>query len=74
LSRKHFFLVPVEEVSREVSEEERVAVNQNRDKVVGSPDFDPDEVPDLDLQRAVTITTIVLPPRGAVLRRTLENR
>ena len=45
--------MPVEEVSREVSEEERVAVNQNRDKVVGSPDFDPDEVPDLDLQSAV---------------------
>jgi len=47
------FLVPVEEVSHEASEEERVAVNLNRDKVVNSPDFDPDEVPDLDLQSAV---------------------
>ena len=43
----------VEEVSRAVSEEERVTVNQSRDKVVSSPDFDPDEVPDLDLQRTV---------------------
>lgn len=45
--------MPVEEVSHEVSEEERVAVNLNRVKVVNSPDFDPDEVPDLDLQSAV---------------------
>ena len=72
--------MPVEEVSHEASEEERVVVNLNRDKVVGSPEFDPDEVPDLDLQSAVyyrapfKITTVVLPPRGAVLRRTLENR
>jgi hypothetical protein len=66
--------VPVEEVSHEASEEERVAVNLNRDKVVNSPDFDPDEVPDLDLQSTVKITTVVQPPRGAVLRRTLENR
>jgi len=45
--------VLVEEASHAVSEEERVAVNLNRDKVVNSPDFDPDEVPDLDLQSAV---------------------
>jgi hypothetical protein len=45
--------VPVEEVSHEASEEERVAVNLNRDKVVNSPDVDPDEVPDIDLQSAV---------------------
>jgi hypothetical protein len=66
--------VPVEEVSREVSEEERVAVNLSRDKVVGSPDFDPDEVPDLDLQRAVYDHYGHPTPRGAVLRRSLENR
>ena len=52
IGKKHF-LVPVEEVSRDVSEEERVTVNQHRDKVMDSPSFDPDEVPPLDLQRAV---------------------
>jgi hypothetical protein len=30
-----------------------VTVNQHRDKVMDSPNFDPDEVPPLDLQRAV---------------------
>jgi sporulation protein YlmC with PRC-barrel domain len=50
---KKYFLVPFEEVSRSVSEEERVVVRQNRDKVLGSPDFDPDEMPQVDLQRAV---------------------
>jgi sporulation protein YlmC with PRC-barrel domain len=52
IGKKHF-LVPFEEVSRSVNEEERVVVRQNRDKVLGSPDFDPDEIPKLDLQRAV---------------------
>ena len=52
IGKKHF-LVPFEEVSRSVSEEERVVVRQNRDKVLGSPDFDPDEMPEVDLQRAV---------------------
>src|SRR5829696_5608129 len=42
IGKKHF-LVPFEEVSRSVSEEERVVVRQNRDKVLGSPEFDPDE-------------------------------
>jgi sporulation protein YlmC with PRC-barrel domain len=51
MGKKHF-LIPVEEASREVGED-RVTVTQNRDKVVDSPDFDPDEVPELDLQRAV---------------------
>ena len=50
IGKKHF-LIPVEEVSRDVSEE-RVTVNQSRDKVVSSPDFDPDEVPRADVQRA----------------------
>src|SRR5829696_7312791 len=52
IGKKHF-LVPFEEVSRRVSEEERVIVNQNRDKVLGSPDFDTAEMPEVDLQRAV---------------------
>jgi sporulation protein YlmC with PRC-barrel domain len=52
IGKKHF-LVPFEEVSRRVSEEERVIVNQNRDKVLGSPDFDPAEMPEVDFQRAV---------------------
>ena len=52
IGKKHF-LVPFEEVSRHVGEEERVIVRQDRDKVLGSPDFDPDEVPEVDLQRAV---------------------
>ena len=51
LGKKHF-LIPVEEVSRDVGEE-RVTVNQSRDKVVGSPDFDPEEVPRVDIQRAI---------------------
>ena len=52
IGKKHF-LVPFEEVSRSVSEEERVVVRQNRDKVLDSPEFDPDEMPEADLQRAV---------------------
>jgi len=52
IGKKHF-LVPFEEVSRHVEEEERVVVNRHRDKVLGSPDFDPDEMPEVDLQRAV---------------------
>jgi sporulation protein YlmC with PRC-barrel domain len=52
IGKKHF-LVPFEEVNRHVGEEERVIVRQDRDKVLGSPDFDPDEMPEVDLQRAV---------------------
>ena len=51
IGKKHF-LIPVEEVSRDVGEEQ-VTVNQSKDKVVGSPDFDPDEVPKADVQRAM---------------------
>ena len=51
IGKKHF-LIPVEEVSRDVGEE-RATVNQSRDKVVGAPDFDPDEVPKADVQRAI---------------------
>lgn len=46
-------MVPVEAVSRDMSEEDRVTVDHDRDKVVGSPDFDPDEVLKIDVQRAV---------------------
>src|SRR5215207_10224755 len=40
VGKKHL-LVPVEEVSRDVSEE-RVTVTEPRDKVLNSPEFDPD--------------------------------
>jgi sporulation protein YlmC with PRC-barrel domain len=52
LGKKHF-LVPVEEVSRDMGEEERVTLNRDRDKVVGSPNFEADEPPPSDVQRAV---------------------
>ena len=52
VGKKHF-LIPVEEVSRDVGEE-RVTVTQSRDKVLNSPEFDPDVgVPTADLQRAI---------------------
>ena len=52
VGKKHF-LIPVEEVSRNVGEE-RVTVTQSRDKVLNSPEFDPDTgVPNADLQRAI---------------------
>jgi sporulation protein YlmC with PRC-barrel domain len=52
VGKKHL-LVPVEEVSRDVSEE-RVTVSESRDKVLNSPEFDPDVgVPPADLQRAI---------------------
>ena len=49
---KRHFLIPVEEVSREVSENQ-VTVNYPREKVMDSPEFDPDVLPGLDLQRAI---------------------
>jgi sporulation protein YlmC with PRC-barrel domain len=52
LGKKHF-LVPVEEVSRDMGEQERVTLNRERDKVVGSPNFETDEAPPSDVQRAV---------------------
>ena len=51
MGKKHF-LVPVEEVSREVSGE-RVTINRNREKVMDSPEFDPDKVPEVALQHAI---------------------
>ena len=52
LGKKHF-LIPVEEASRDVGED-RVTITQNREKVLNSPEFDPDVgVPDADLQRAI---------------------
>ena len=50
---KKTFLVPVEEVSRNVGEE-RVTVTVPKDKVLNSPEFDPDVgVPNADVQRAI---------------------
>jgi sporulation protein YlmC with PRC-barrel domain len=51
IGKKHF-LIPVEEVSREISEE-RVTVNWDREKVLDSPEFDPEEVPKDDLRQAI---------------------
>jgi sporulation protein YlmC with PRC-barrel domain len=52
IGKKHF-LIPVKEVSRDVGED-RVTVTQPREKVLNSPEFDPDVgVPDPDLQRAI---------------------
>ena len=50
---KKTFLVPVEEVSRDVGEE-RVTIQVPKDKVLNSPEFDLDVgVPAADLQRAI---------------------
>ena len=49
---KRHFLIPVEEVSREVSENQ-VTVNHSREKVMGLPAFDPDMLLELDLQHAI---------------------
>jgi sporulation protein YlmC with PRC-barrel domain len=52
VGKKHF-LIPVEEVSRDVGEDQ-VRVNQNREKVLNSPEFEPDVgVPAPDVQRAI---------------------
>ncbi len=52
IGKKHY-LIPVEDVTRNVSEEDRVTVNHDRDKVLESLDFDPDVVPDVSFQRSV---------------------
>jgi hypothetical protein len=52
VGKKHL-LVPVEEVSRDVSGE-RVTVTEPRDKVLNSPEFDPDVgEPPADLHQAI---------------------
>jgi sporulation protein YlmC with PRC-barrel domain len=51
IGKKHF-LIPIEEVSRDI-DADRVTVNQPRDKVVESPDFDPNDVSNPDVQRAI---------------------
>jgi sporulation protein YlmC with PRC-barrel domain len=61
VGKKHL-LIPVEEVSRDVSEE-RVTVTEPKDKVLNSPEFDPDVgVPPADLQRAIKRTTAIANP------------
>ena len=50
--KKHL-LIPAEEVSRDISEE-WVTVTEPRDKVLNTPEFDPDAgVPPADVQRAI---------------------
>ena len=50
---KKTFLVPVEEVSRDVGQE-RVTIMVPKEKVLNSPEFDPDVgVPNADVQRAI---------------------
>jgi sporulation protein YlmC with PRC-barrel domain len=49
---KKRFLVPIEEVSRDMGEE-RITVNRDSDKVVGSPNFNTDEALAPDVQHAV---------------------
>ena len=52
VGKKHL-LIPVEEVSRDISEE-WVTVTEPRDKVLNTPEFDPDAgVPPANLQRAI---------------------
>jgi sporulation protein YlmC with PRC-barrel domain len=51
IGKKHF-LVPVEDVKRDM-DGERVTVEHPKDKVMESPEFDPDDGPKSDLQRAV---------------------
>jgi hypothetical protein len=51
IGKKHF-LVPVEEVKRDVNEE-RITVEHAKEKVMESPEFDPDHGLKLDLQRAI---------------------
>src|SRR5215213_6293446 len=52
VGKKHF-LIPVEEVSRDVGEE-RVTITVPKDKVLNSPEFDQDiGVPTADLQPAI---------------------
>jgi PRC-barrel domain len=46
------FLIPVEDAKRDM-DAERVTVEHSRDKVMGSPKFDPDDGPKSDLIRAV---------------------
>jgi sporulation protein YlmC with PRC-barrel domain len=51
IGKKHF-LVPVEDVKRDV-DGDRPTVEHHKDKVMESPEFDPDDGPKSDLQRAV---------------------
>jgi sporulation protein YlmC with PRC-barrel domain len=51
IGKKHF-LVPVEDVKRNL-DGERLTVQHPKEKVMESPEFDPDDGPKSDLQRAV---------------------
>ena len=49
---KKRFLVPVEEVKRDL-DEERITVEHPKEKVMESPEFDPDNGLKMDLRRAI---------------------
>jgi sporulation protein YlmC with PRC-barrel domain len=51
IGKKHF-LVPVEDVKRDL-DGDRLTVEHPKEKVMESPEFDPDDGPRSDLQRAV---------------------
>ena len=51
VGKKHF-LVPVEDVKRDL-DGDRLTVEHPKEKVMESPEFDPDDGPRSDLQRAV---------------------
>ncbi len=71
IGKKHF-LIPVEEVSLDAGEE-RAVVNRERDTVLGSPEFDADEAPGLDLQRAVYAYYDLPYPEGSQLEEAVEE-
>ncbi len=73
IGNKHF-LIPVEEFTRDVSEEKRVTVNHNRDKVLHSPNFDPEVVPKLDLQHAIYAYYGRPTPEGSTTTKTTREQ
>ena len=73
IGNKHF-LIPVEEFTRNASEEKRVRVNHNRDKVLDSPNFDPDVVPKLDLQHAIYAYYDRPTPEGSSTTKTTKEQ
>ena len=72
IGKKHC-LIPVEDVTRNMGEEERVRVNHDRDKVLESPDFDPEVVPDLGFQRTIYSHYGRPFPEGSSTKTTREN-
>src|SRR5215210_1836905 len=73
IGNKHF-LIPVEEFTRNVSEEKRVRVDHNRDKVLDSPNFNPGIVPKLDLQHAIYAYYDRPTPEGSSTTKTTKEQ